>query len=96
MTTESLRTVRDQFSEFVERVQRQHERVTVTKNGRPAAVLVSVEDLEALEETLAILSDPAAMQAIREGEAALDEGDAVEGVDALRGLLRSRPGQQTT
>lgn len=95
MTTESLRTVRDQFSEFVERVQRQHERVTVTKNGRPAAVLVSVEDLDALEETLAILSDPDAMKAIRAGEAALIDGDAVEGVDALRGLLRSPPGRQT-
>lgn len=95
MSTESLRTVRDQFSEFVERVQREHERVTVTKNGRPAAVLVSVEDLESLEETLAILSDPAAMEALRVGEAALGAADAIEGVEAIRALLTSSSRQQT-
>ena len=87
MTTESLRTVRDQFSEFVDRVQREHERVTVTKNGRPAAVLLSVEDLESLEETLSILGDPAAIEGVRAGEAALAVGDHVDGVEAVRALL---------
>lgn len=56
MSTESLRTVRDRLSEFVERVQRQHDWVTITRNGLPAAVLISPDDLEALEETLEILS----------------------------------------
>ncbi len=90
MSTESLRTVKDRFSQFEDRVQRQHERVIITKNGRPAAVLVSVDDLESLEETLSILSDPTAMDAIRRGEAALDAGDHVEGVEATRALLTER------
>src|SRR5438132_929625 len=71
MTTEPLRTVKDRFSEFVDRVERQHDRVVVTRNGRPAAVLVSPEDLEALEETVAVLSDSEAVRELAEAEAAL-------------------------
>jgi len=63
-----LRTVKDRFSEFVDRVQREHERVTITKNGRPVAVLISVDDLEALEESLSILGDAAGLEDIRRGE----------------------------
>lgn len=54
--------------------QRTHERVTITKNGRPAAVLLSIEDLEGLEETLANLSDPQAKTDIRQAEAELASG----------------------
>ena len=90
MSTESLRAVRDHFSDFVDRVEREHDRVTITRNGRPAAVLISVEDLEGLEETLSILSDPDALAAVREGEAALASGDYVEGVDSVRGLIDRR------
>ena len=58
MSTEPLREVRDHFSDVVDRVEREHERVTVTRNGRAAAVIISPEDLAELEETLAVLSDP--------------------------------------
>lgn len=47
----------------------------ITKNGCPAAVLMAPADLESLEETLAILSDPEAMAAIREGEQAAARGE---------------------
>jgi len=50
--TTSLADVRTQLSEYVEHVVRTHQRVTITEHGRPAAVLISAEDLEALEETL--------------------------------------------
>lgn len=89
MTTEALRTVRDRFSEYVDRVQQHHERVVVTKNGRPAAVLISAEELESLEETLLVLGDAVAMQELREADAAIAAGDVVVGVDAVR-ALRSR------
>lgn len=90
MTTESLRNVKERFSEFVERVGGTHERITVTKNGRPAVVLISVEDLESLEETLAILSEPGAIDEIRVAEAEVERGDVVVGVDAVRALRTSR------
>jgi antitoxin YefM len=86
MTTESLRTVRDRFSEYVDRVEREHERVVVTRNGRPAAVLISPDDLESLEETLAILSDPDTMRGITEARDAIKRGDSIRGTEAIRAL----------
>lgn len=53
------------LSDLVDRVDREHDRVTVTKNGRPAAVLVNPDDLEALEETVEILRDAELMKSIR-------------------------------
>lgn len=88
MATESLRAVRDHLSEVVDRVERQHERVVITRNGREAAVLISPEDLAALEETLSVLSDPAALADIREADAAYARGDVVRGVEAVRRLAR--------
>lgn len=72
-----LATVKDRFSELVDRVNREHERVVVTRNGVPAVVLVSVEELDGLEETLEILSNPEAMAAIRKSEEQLAQGLAV-------------------
>lgn len=86
MSTEPLRQVRDHFSDVVDRVEHEHERVTVTRNGRPAAVLISPEDLEQLEETLQVLGDPDALADIREADAAYARGDVVRGVDAARAL----------
>lgn len=87
---EPVRNVRDRFSEFVDRAEREHERVVVTRNGRPAVVLISYEDLEALEETLDILSDPNALAEIREAEAGVDRGEYIEGVEAVRALRPRR------
>lgn len=86
MTTEPLRTVKDRLSEYVERVQSQHDRVTITRNGVPAAVLISPEDLDALEETLEILADRKAVRELREAEAAVAAGAVVRGVDDVRAL----------
>ena len=59
-----LAEVKAKFSEMVDRVEQQHDRITVTRNGRPAAVLMSADDLAALEDTLELLSDPTAMAEI--------------------------------
>jgi antitoxin YefM len=86
VTTEPLRSVRDHLSELVDRVEREHERVVITRNGRDAAVLMSPVDLAELEETLSVLSDPDALADIREADAAYAQGDVVRGVDAVRRL----------
>ncbi len=72
-----LATVKARFSEIVDRVARQHDRVIVTRNGTPAAMLVSPEDLEGLEETLAIMSDPDLMARIRDGRVRAEGGELV-------------------
>ncbi len=86
MSLEPLRAVRDHLSEVVDRVQLQHERVTITRNGHAAAVLISPEDLAQLEETLSVLSDEGALADIREADKAYERGDVVRGVDAVRRL----------
>ncbi|MFE7421826.1 type II toxin-antitoxin system Phd/YefM family antitoxin [Rhodococcus sp. NPDC057529] len=86
MSVEPLREVRNHFSEVIDRIEREHERVTVTRNGRAAAVILSPEDLAELEETLAVLSDPEALADIREADAAYASGDVVRGISAVRAL----------
>jgi antitoxin YefM len=53
------------LSELVDRTLREHERFVVTRNGVPAAVLLSPEDLESLEETVDILQDDDLLESIR-------------------------------
>jgi prevent-host-death family protein len=53
-----LAEVKAKFSEMIDRVEQQHDRITVTRNGRPAAVLMSPDDLASLEDTLELLSNP--------------------------------------
>ncbi len=78
--------MRDHLSEIVDRVEREHDRVVITRNGREAAVLMSAADLAELEETLSVLSDPAALADIREADVAYARGDVLRGVDAVRAL----------
>ncbi len=78
-----LAEIKARLSEIVDRVQRHHERVVLTRNGRPAAVIVSPDDLAALEETVELLSDPAALRAIEEARAEVARGETVS-ADQLR------------
>ena len=72
-----LADVKNRLSEVVDRLEREHGRVVITKHGRPAVVMLSVEDLESLEESLEILSSPALLAEIREAEAEVARGKAV-------------------
>ncbi len=74
-TSMSLAEAKAHLSEVVSRVSGQHERITVTVHGRPSAVLVAPEDLESLEETLAILSDADTMRRLSASEVELAAGE---------------------
>jgi antitoxin YefM len=73
----------------VSRVHDHHERVTVTVHGQPSAVLIAVDDLEALQETLAILSEPDTMRRLAESDAELARGEVIEG-DQIAEILAGR------
>ncbi|HEX8004593.1 MAG TPA: type II toxin-antitoxin system Phd/YefM family antitoxin [Mycobacteriales bacterium] len=72
------------LSELVDRVEREHDRVTVTKNGRVAAVLISQDELAGLEETLDVLADPELMASLRESRRQAAAGDLTDLADAVR------------
>ncbi|MQA07422.1 MAG: type II toxin-antitoxin system prevent-host-death family antitoxin [Pseudonocardiaceae bacterium] len=84
-----LGQARDDLSHYVDEVETTHERVTITRHGRPAAILIAPEDLESLEETLDLLSTPGALDAIREGQADIDAGRVVDNE-----ALKARYGHQ--
>jgi len=58
----------------------------VTRNGRAAAVLLRLEDLAELEETLAVLGDARALSDIRKADQAVADDDVLRGVSAVRTL----------
>jgi antitoxin YefM len=74
MTVVPLGDARDHLSEYVSDVERTHDRVTITRHGQAVAVLISPDDLAALEETVAVLTTPGALEAIREGQADAEAG----------------------
>jgi antitoxin YefM len=59
---------RASLSELLDAVEARHEHVLITRKGRPAAVLVSPEEWEAVEETLGVLQDEETLAALRESE----------------------------
>jgi antitoxin YefM len=71
-----LAEVKNRLSEVVDEVEREHARVVITKHGRPAAVVMSAEDLESLEETLDIMGNERLLTDIRAAIAELSVGPA--------------------
>ena len=62
------------LSELADRIEDQHERIVVTRHGRPSFVLMSLDELESLEETLDILGDDELVASLR-----LSQREAAEG-----------------
>lgn len=82
----SLADVKNRLSEVVERLEREHGRVVITKHGRPAAVVLSIEDLDSLEETLDVLSSSPLMADIQAGltDLATEDTASLSRTEALR------------
>src|SRR5919205_4252009 len=89
MSMQSLAAVKAHFSQVIDEVAGTHERVTVTRNGSPVAVILAVEDYESLMETLEILSDPRARSDIRQAEESMAAGE-VYGEAEVRAALAAR------
>jgi antitoxin YefM len=85
-----LSEARARLSELARRVCQQHERITLTRNGEPEAVLLAVDDLEGLEMTLEILGDTTSAVRISESLAALGRGEPGADVTTIRQDLARR------
>jgi prevent-host-death family protein len=88
-----LSEVKARLSEIAEEVATTHQRVQITKNGRAYVVLVAAEDLEAIEATLELVSDPEAQKRLQVAEAEVSAGDVLD-EQAVRELVASRPSAQ--
>jgi prevent-host-death family protein len=84
-----VREFRTRLSELLGDVADRRDHVLVTRNGKPAAVLVPIDEYEALEETAEILSDSATLSAIEAGITDLARGDSVT-LEELRKELAQR------
>jgi antitoxin YefM len=89
MTVIPLADAKARLSAVLDEVRDTHDRVVITRNGRPEAVIMSVSDLEALEETLDLLSTTGALEEIRAAEAEIARGEAI-GAEELRRQMEQR------
>ena len=86
----SLRDVKNRLSEVVDQVEREHGRVVITRHGKPAAVVISSEDLGSLEETLEVVSRPKLVAQVRDSLAELAAGQTeVLSKDEILAVLRA-------
>ena len=89
MTTLPLSEVKARLSEIADDVATTHERVQITKNGRDYVVLMAADDLESIEATLELLSDPEAQRRLVRSEEDVADGDVLDET-AIRSLLADR------
>jgi antitoxin YefM len=89
MTTMPLSEAKARLSEVADEVDRTHDRVHITRNGREYVVLISEQDLSSLEATIELLSDPAAMARVREAEDAIARGEETS-ADEMAELMAQR------
>lgn len=89
MTLVPLSEAKARLSEIADEVYRTHDRVAVTRNGREFVVIMSAEDLDSLEATIELLSDPQAQADIATAEAEIASGE-VTTLDELRALMEQR------
>lgn len=85
-----LAEVKAHLSALVSEVESQHDQITVTRNGTPAAIVVSVAEWESLQETLAVLSDPQAVAELAEAEESLAAGEVYSTEEVLADFAARR------
>lgn len=84
-----LNDVKTRFSSIADEVAATHDRVIVTRNGRPHVMVISVDDFESLQMTRELLGEPGAVQEILTADREIDAGD-YHTLDELRAVLDQR------
>jgi antitoxin YefM len=85
----SLSQAKAGLSELAEEVDRTHERVLITKQGRDYVVMMSVADLESIEATLELLSDPEAQDRVKQARQEIERGEFLT-ENEVRGFVSNR------
>lgn len=77
MQTLPISKVKDRLNELVDSASQTHEQITITKNGSPAAILIGIDEWEALQETLFWLSQDDSRATIAQARAELANGEGL-------------------
>jgi antitoxin YefM len=91
MTTLPLADARAQLSKLIDQAATTHERFEITRNGHRAAVLLSADDYDTLQDTISVLSDAELLAAHHAGRVAIAAGDHLDAeqlTDAMRTAAR--------
>jgi len=91
METIPITEAKARIAELADRVARQHDHFTITRNGRADVMLISVAEYESLQETLDLLSDDDALADLRQSREDFAAGDTFA-VDEVRAELERRHG----
>lgn len=92
METIPISEAKDRLSELADRAAREHDHFTLTRNGRPHAVIVSVAEWESLQETLELLADPQMSADLVEATSAEACGD-VTTEEEMAAIMANRLGR---
>ncbi|HXV48282.1 MAG TPA: type II toxin-antitoxin system Phd/YefM family antitoxin [Candidatus Binatia bacterium] len=85
--TMPISEVKTKLPELVSEIEEREDEIVVTRNGRPAAVLVNYEEYERLKETLDVLSDPASMRQMAQSKSFYGKGRQGQSFEDLFGEL---------
>ncbi|MFN2610118.1 MAG: type II toxin-antitoxin system Phd/YefM family antitoxin [Actinomycetota bacterium] len=88
--TVPVKQLRADLAGFLDQVADRREHVIVTRNGRPAAAIVPIDEYDALEETAEILSDDATLMAIERGRADIKAKKTVKLEELRKEIKRGR------
>jgi antitoxin YefM len=94
METLSITEAKNRFTELADRAAAEHDHFTVTRNGRPHVMVVSVAEWDELQETIAVLSDPEIRADLAESAEAAMRGDFTT-EDEMQAILDARLGRKT-
>jgi antitoxin YefM len=92
METIPITEAKTRIAELADRVAREHDHFTITRNGRADVMLISVAEYESLQETLDILSDEQALGDLRQSREDFEAGD-IYSLEQVRAELEQRGGK---
>lgn len=93
METLPITEAKNRFTEIADRAAAEHDHFTVTRNGRPHVIVVSVAEWDELQETIAVLSDPETRADLAESAEAAKRGD-VTTEQEMQEILDARIGSR--
>jgi len=91
MITLSLSETKDRLSAVIDEVEHRQEKVAITRNGRPAAYLVSAEQMSELEDTAFWLSYPQIMDSLAASDNDIVAGRTMTNADVARWIAAGMP-----